>query len=65
MLRCQASVTRRLRLRQSGIPGRSPEEDQLTPLLTATGSTESEAAARIYHYTNVYGGITASSYRFG
>ena len=64
VLRCQASVTRRLRLRQSGIPGRSPEEDHLTPLMTAVGAAESEAAARIYHDTNVYGGITASSYRF-
>ena len=40
-------------------------EDQLTRLLTAVSSLESEAAARIYHDTNVYDGITASSHRFG
>jgi hypothetical protein len=32
--------------------------------MTAVGAAESEAAARIYHDTKVYGGITASSYRF-
>lgn len=42
-----------------------PEEDHLIPLMTAVGAAEGEAAARIYHDTNVYGGITASSYRFG
>ena len=42
-----------------------PEEDHLIPLMTAVGAAESEAATRIYHDTNVYGGITASSYRFG
>ena len=42
-----------------------PEEDHLIPLMTAVGAAENEAATRIYHDSNVYGGITASSYRFG
>ena len=42
-----------------------PQEDHLIPLMTAVGAAEHEAATRIYHDTNVYGGITASSYRFG
>jgi aromatic ring-opening dioxygenase catalytic subunit (LigB family) len=41
-----------------------PEEDHLIPLMTAVGAAEGEAATRIYHDANVYGGITASSYRF-
>ena len=65
VLRCQPIVTRRLRLGRSGIPGRSPEQDDLTALMTAVGAAESEATARICNDTNVYGGITASSYRFG
>lgn len=42
-----------------------PEEDHLIPLMAAVGAAEGEAATRIYHDANVYGGITASSYRFG
>ena len=42
-----------------------PEEDHLIPLMTAVGAAETEMATRIYHDTNAYGGITASSYRFG
>ena len=42
-----------------------PREDHLIPLMTAVGAAESEAATRIYHDTDAYGGITASSYRFG
>lgn len=42
-----------------------PEEDHLIPLMTAVGAAENEAAVRIYHDTSAYGGITASSYRFG
>ena len=33
-------------------------------MMTAVGAAESEAAARIYHDTSVYVGITASRYRF-
>ncbi|WP_373502944.1 class III extradiol ring-cleavage dioxygenase [Aestuariivirga sp.] len=42
-----------------------PEEDHLIPLMTAVGAAESEKATRIYYDNNAYGGITASSYRFG
>jgi aromatic ring-opening dioxygenase catalytic subunit (LigB family) len=42
-----------------------PEEDHLIPLMTAVGAAQSEKATRIYHDSNAYGGITASSYRFG
>jgi len=42
-----------------------PQEDHLIPLMTAVGAAESEKATRIYHDSDVYGGITASSYRFG
>lgn len=42
-----------------------PQEDHLIPLMTAIGAAEGEAATRIYHDPNAYGGITASSWRFG
>ena len=42
-----------------------PEEDHLIPLMAAVGAAETETATRIYHDTNIYGGITAASYRFG
>jgi aromatic ring-opening dioxygenase catalytic subunit (LigB family) len=42
-----------------------PQEDHLVPLMAAVGAAETEPATRIYHDSNVYGGITASSYRFG
>lgn len=42
-----------------------PEEDHLVPLMTAVGAAEDEKATRIYHDANAYGGITASSWRFG
>jgi aromatic ring-opening dioxygenase catalytic subunit (LigB family) len=42
-----------------------PEEDHLVPLMTAVGAAEHERATRIYHDPNAYGGITASSWRFG
>ena len=42
-----------------------PEEDHLIPLMAAVGAAEQEKATRVYHDTNVYGGVTASSYRFG
>ncbi len=42
-----------------------PEEDHLVPLMAAVGAAESEAATRVYHDANVFGGVTASSYRFG
>ncbi len=42
-----------------------PEEDHLIPLMTAVGAAETEKATRVYHDKNVFGGVTASSYRFG
>lgn len=42
-----------------------PQEDHLIPMMTAVGAAEAEKATRIYHDTDVYGGITASSWRFG
>jgi aromatic ring-opening dioxygenase catalytic subunit (LigB family) len=42
-----------------------PREDHLVPLFAAVGAAESEKATRVYHDTNVFGGVTASSYRFG
>lgn len=41
------------------------EEDHLLPLMVAVGAAEQDKATRIYYDTDVYGGITASSYRFG
>ena len=40
------------------------EEDHLVPLFAALGAAEGAAATRVYHDTNVFGGVTASSYRF-
>jgi aromatic ring-opening dioxygenase catalytic subunit (LigB family) len=42
-----------------------PEEDHLVPLFAAVGAAETDKATRVYHDTNVFGGVTASSYRFG
>jgi aromatic ring-opening dioxygenase catalytic subunit (LigB family) len=41
------------------------EEDHLVPLFAALGAAEGEIATRVYHDENVFGGVTASSYRFG
>ena len=40
------------------------EEDHLVPLFVALGAAESAKATRIYHDTGLFGGVTASSYRF-
>lgn len=42
-----------------------PQEDHLVPLMVAVGAAEGEKATRVYHDTEAYGGVTASSYRFG
>lgn len=42
-----------------------PEEDHLIPLMAAIGAAENDKATRVYHDQNVFGGVTASSYRFG
>ncbi|MEO8241393.1 MAG: class III extradiol ring-cleavage dioxygenase [bacterium] len=41
------------------------QEDHLVPLFTALGAAEDEVATMVYHDTNVFGGVTASSYRIG
>ena len=40
------------------------EEDHLAPIFAALGAAEDAKATRVYHDTNVFGGVTASSYRF-
>lgn len=40
------------------------EEDHLVPLFAALGAAEGEKATLVYHDDNVFGGVTASSYRF-
>jgi aromatic ring-opening dioxygenase catalytic subunit (LigB family) len=42
-----------------------PREDHLIPLMIAVGAAESEQAALVYHEEGLFGGITASSFRFG
>jgi aromatic ring-opening dioxygenase catalytic subunit (LigB family) len=42
-----------------------PREDHLIPLMVAAGAAEYEAAACVYHETQAFAGITASSFRFG
>lgn len=40
------------------------EEDHLVPLFVALGAAERDRATRIYHDKGLFGGVTASSYRF-
>ncbi len=42
-----------------------PQEDHLVPLFAAVGAAEGERATRVYHDANVFGGVTASSWRLG
>jgi len=42
-----------------------PREDHLIPLMVVVGAAEDEAGAAVYHQKNLFGGITASSFRFG
>ena len=41
------------------------QEDHFVPLFAALGAAEDEPATMVYHDTNVFGGVTASSYRIG
>ena len=41
------------------------KEDHLAPIFAALGAAENEPATRIYHQKNIFGGVTASGYRFG
>ncbi len=40
-------------------------EDHLVPLFAALGAAEDAPATRVYHQEGVFGGVTASSWRFG
>ena len=42
-----------------------PREEHLLPLMVALGAAESEAATRVYHEDNFFGGISVSSFMFG
>jgi aromatic ring-opening dioxygenase catalytic subunit (LigB family) len=42
-----------------------PREEHLLPLMVAVGAAESDAATRVYHEREFFGGITVSSYRLG
>lgn len=42
-----------------------PQEDHFVPLMVALGAAEKEKATRVYHDQGLFGGVTASSYRFG
>lgn len=42
-----------------------PREDHLIPLMVAVGAAEHDEAVRVYHEDGVFGGVTASGYRFG
>ena len=41
------------------------QEDHLVPLFAALGAAEEDAATMVYHDANVFGGVTASSYKIG
>lgn len=41
------------------------EEDHLIPLHVALGAAEGELATRVYHDEGLFGGVTASSWKFG
>ncbi|MFC6686542.1 DODA-type extradiol aromatic ring-opening family dioxygenase [Jhaorihella thermophila] len=42
-----------------------PRADHLVPLFVALGAAEDEPARRTYHDRGLFGGVTASNYRFG
>lgn len=42
-----------------------PREDHLLPLMAVVGAAEDEPGATTYHQTDFFGGLTASSFRFG
>jgi aromatic ring-opening dioxygenase catalytic subunit (LigB family) len=42
-----------------------PREEHLIPLMVAVGAAYDEAATCVYHEDGVFGGVTASSFRFG
>jgi aromatic ring-opening dioxygenase catalytic subunit (LigB family) len=42
-----------------------PQEDHLIPLMAVVGAAEDEPGAAVYHQKDLFGGVTASSFRFG
>ena len=42
-----------------------PREEHLLPLMVAVGAAEGEVASCVYHEENIFGGVVASSFRFG
>ena len=42
-----------------------PREDHLIPLMAVVGAAENEAGSVVYHQKDLFGGMTASSFRFG
>lgn len=42
-----------------------PREEHLLPLMVAVGAAEGEAALRVYHQDDFFGGISVSNWRFG
>lgn len=42
-----------------------PREDHLLPLMVAVGAAWDDRGITIYHQTDLFGGLTASSFRFG
>ena len=42
-----------------------PREDHLIPLMVVVGAAEDEPAERSYYQQDVFGGVTASSFRLG
>jgi aromatic ring-opening dioxygenase catalytic subunit (LigB family) len=42
-----------------------PREEHLLPLMVAVGAAEADTAACVYHEDAIFGGVTASSFRFG
>ncbi|MFZ6678827.1 DODA-type extradiol aromatic ring-opening family dioxygenase [Undibacterium sp. Tian12W] len=42
-----------------------PREEHLLPLMVAVGAAEDEVASCVYHEENIFGGVVASSFRFG
>lgn len=42
-----------------------PHEDHLIPLMSVVGAAEEEVSMTVYHQPDLFGGITASSFRLG
>ncbi len=42
-----------------------PREDHLVPLMAALGAAQTEPGVAVYHEDKLFGGVTASSFRFG